>query len=368
MGVRDSPSEGLRMECVGRWLYNLEGIAEGYLRFEDGVLEEVCLGAAPRESTRSVILPAFVNAHTHVGDSIAYPAPKGTVEEIVGPPDGYKHRVLKASPRDEKVSSMRTSIRTMGSTGTAAFIDFREEGVEGVKMVAEALDEGSPRAVVLGRPVGDGVLVNEMDALLKHCQGLGLSAVRDWPLDSLTKMCRITKSQGKLFALHASEALHEDLDRVLALHPDFLVHMTAATDRDLRRCAETDVPVVVCPRSNEFFGIRPDIPRMLRAGLTVALGTDNCMICSPDMLAELQAAYRLSIPKGGLTPAQTVQLATFGGRKVLNAEGKITTEIGVSDDLVAVDVGGADPLLEVVTTARSGDISAVIRGGRLRRP
>jgi len=356
------------MEYIGRWLYTPDGAEEGYLRLKAGVVEEVCLGKAPNESTRAVVLPAFVNAHTHIGDSVAYPAPKGTVEEIVGPPDGYKHRVLKSSPRDAKVSSMRSSLSIMSSTGTTAFIDFREEGVEGVRMVSEALDSDSPRGVVLGRPVGDGLLEMELDALLKNCHGLGLSAVRDWPLDSLAKMCRMAKSQRKLVALHASEALHESLDRVLALGPDFLVHMTAATDQDLRACAGKGVPVVVCPRSNEFFGIRPDIPKMLKAGLTVALGTDNCMICRPDMLSEMQAAYRLSMPKGGLTPAQTVHLATLGGRKVLNAEGKITTEIGVSDDLVAVDVGGADPLLEVVTTARPADISAVVRGGRLRRP
>ena len=40
------------------------------------------------------ICPAFFNAHTHLGDTVAmdYPA-QGSLEELVTPPDGIKHRL-----------------------------------------------------------------------------------------------------------------------------------------------------------------------------------------------------------------------------------------------------------------------------------
>src|SRR5207249_9142245 len=66
-------------------------------------------------------------------------------------------------------------------------------------------------------------------------------------------------------SLHdALPILREEIDAVLDLSPAFLVHMLHATDADLERCADAHVPIVVCPRSNAFFGMTPDIPGMLR--------------------------------------------------------------------------------------------------------
>jgi len=143
--------------------------------------------------------------------------------------------------------------------------------------------------------------------------------------------------------------------------------MTAATDEDLGRCVEADVPIVICPSSNAFFGISLDIPRLLRLGATVALGTDNAMICRPDMLSETKVAFGLSRRFGGISAAEAICLATLSGRKVLNAKGKITTELSVSDDLVAVEVEGVDPLLELVSSAETTSVSVVTHQGKVWR-
>ena len=208
----------------------------------------------------------------------------------------------------------------------------------------------------------------ELDSILGSCDGMGMSAVRDWPFDLLKRISRRTKAAGKVFSVHASEAIHEDIDMVLDLKPDFLVHMVKATDSDLVRCADAEIPVVVCPRSNEFFGLEPDVARLKRAGLQVALGTDNGMIARPDMLEELKAAFRVGKRKGGISPLEAVSLATFGGRKVLNATAKITSEIGTKSDLSVLAVAGDDPLSEMVTTASSGNLQAIVRGGKVWRP
>jgi cytosine/adenosine deaminase-related metal-dependent hydrolase len=358
----------MKPKYVGRWLYTPEGAVPGYLKVVDGQVLEVCEGAAPSEATKAVVLPAFVNSHTHIVDSVAFPAPKGTVEQLVGPPDGYKHKVLRSVTVEDKIRATRTALDEMTKTGTRAFVDFREEGLEGVEILRRSLNEGSATPMILGRPKRPDTSKAELQELLSQCDGLGMSAARDWPRGVLEDSSREAYLAGKAFALHASETAREDIDHILALKPSFLVHMTAASGSDYSACADHNVPVVVCPRSNEFFGLVPDISRMIRAGVHVALGTDNGMISRPDMVEEIKAAYRISAARGGLTPAQIVYLATYAGRKVLNAKVKITTEIEESADLVVVDVRGEDPLREVVTSARSDDISAVVSGGMLRRP
>ncbi|MFW6190158.1 MAG: SHOCT-like domain-containing protein, partial [Candidatus Bipolaricaulota bacterium] len=97
---------------------------------EDG--EIAAVEEAATDST-DIVLPAFVNAHTHIGDSIAKEAGGGlSLDDLVAPPDGLKHRLLRQASREEKVTAMARSLRFMEDTGTAAFLEFREGGVAGV--------------------------------------------------------------------------------------------------------------------------------------------------------------------------------------------------------------------------------------------
>lgn len=357
----------MRKECLGRWLFTGDGPVEGYVVADGDEVVEVCTGAAPPHSSRAIVLPAFVNAHTHIGDSFAYPAPKGSVEEIVAPPNGYKHRMLRTASRHQKSSAMREAVSLMARTGTSAFIDFREEGRDGIQMALESAKDLPVDAVLLGRPTHSNASYDALDEFVSLCDGFGMSSLRDWPRDLLERASKAAKSRGRLFGIHASEVVREDVDAVLDLKPDFIVHMTAASDDDLVAVAEAHVPVVVCPRSNEFFGMDPRIPRLLGAGVEVALGTDNGMICRPDMLEEVRAAFRMSQSEGRLAPTDAIRLATFSGRKVLNALRDITTEIRHTDDLVVVGVQGDDPLGDVLSADGSARVEAVSRGGRLRR-
>ena len=357
----------MRDEYLGRWLYKGEGVSPGFLRIHEDVVEEVCYGVPPGDTRPSMVMPGFVNSHTHVGDTFAYPAPKGAVEDIVGP-GGYKHRMLAEASASQKVAGMQASLEIMFNTGTCAFMDFREEGREGVDCLLSAL-EGSPlEAKVLGRPRGMDSAAEDIDSILEIADGLAFSSVSDWPMDVLAKASAKCRSAGKTFSLHASESEREDIDTVLGLRPSFLVHMTSASDDDIAACSEAQVPIVVCPTSNSHFGLAPDIPRMLDAGVEVAIGTDNAMICTPDMTREVRAAFASAIGSRRLSPAEAVSLATLSGRKVLNPKGKITTELSTTDSLVVLDVqGGGDPLLDLVSIASPTRVSAVIHGGKVRR-
>ncbi|HEX9908816.1 MAG TPA: amidohydrolase family protein [Thermoplasmata archaeon] len=354
-------------KSVGSWIFCSDGLKRGYLSVVDESVEEVCLGSPPAGSERGLILPGFANSHTHLGDSCAYPAPKGTVKDLVGPPDGYKHRILKCTSDTDKVLAMRKSLELMSTTGTVAFSDFREEGRAGIRTIRDALDRSELKATILGRPAKEEIAEEEADQILSECDGLGMSAVSDWPmgvLESLSSKCR---AKGKIFALHASEVEREDIDVILSLRPTFLVHMTKASGHDLEACREASVPIVVCPRSYEFFGTRNDIGPKIRSGVTLGLGTDNAMISQPDMIEEMKAAYAASRDSGDVSPSDIANLATFGGRKVLNLDAQITTEITEQKDFVVVRVGDDAPLKQLVTSSKSDDITALVRNGRIWR-
>ncbi len=354
-------------ELLGRWIFTPGGIEKGCLRISEGRVEEVCWGTAPTEAEKALILPGFVNSHVHLGDSIAYPAPKGSVQELVGPPDGYKHRVLTSRSAADKIAAMRAASQFMTASGTTLFCDFREEGVGGVTALRSATKGVPIEMRVLGRPAGRGPDDSEIETLVKECDGIGMSALSDWPYELLTRLSAKARSAGKSFAVHASETKREDIDRILDLKPAFLVHMCSASDDDIAACADAGVPIVVCPRSNAFFGLDPHIPRLLEAGVTVSLGTDNSMISRPDMIHELHAAREACSSAGKVSLADIVNLATFNGRKVLNAMPKITTEISEESNLVAVRTGGDDPLLELATRSSSDGVLGTAKGGEFRR-
>ena len=156
--------------------------------------------------------------------------------------------------------------------------------------------------------------------LLKNSDGIGISSISDWEYPELEKIAQEANRKNKLFAIHGSEAVREDIDSILDLHPDLLVHMIKATKEDLIRVQENDIPVVLCPRSNAFFGLKIDYHLMNQCGLTLLLGTDNAMLQSPDILEEL--CY-LKSKTTEFSLLELLHMITYTPRKVLNEDADI---------------------------------------------
>jgi cytosine/adenosine deaminase-related metal-dependent hydrolase len=122
--------------------------------------------------------------------------------------------------------------------------------------------------------------------------------------------------------------------RSLAVHA---VDLDEEDLSDLRRCGAT---VVLCPRSNLHVGGRlPDLPRLLAAGIPLAVGTDS-LASSPSLqpLAELAALRRAfpEVPAAGLLP-----LAWNGAAVGAPGVGRLTE--GTAPGLLAAPLGGERP-------------------------
>ena len=160
--------------------------------------------------------------------------------------------------------------------------------------------------------------------LLERADGIGVSSLADWPSDALRQVAAHVHRSDVLFALHASEAVREDIDAILLLQPSFLVHLCRATDDDLHAVAAAGVPVVVCPRANAFFGLQPPVERMLELGIPLLLGTDNAMLVSPDIQEEMAYIHE----HFAVSPDNVAAMTAANPRKYLNVRGNIHQRAG----------------------------------------
>ena len=350
-------------------------VVEGYICIRDGVIAEICEEPGRVDAlAHGIILPAFVNAHTHLGDSVLKDPPITDIASLVRPPDGLKHRVLRKTSTHDLVHAMQASICDMVATGTCVFADFRERGLPGVLALMRAIDvasasgcAGAVDAVILGRPGGgkgggeDGVEgdgVDEIDSILGLAGGIGISSTNDYAEGFAAAIAERTRRRGGIFAIHAGELDSTDIRDAIELDPDLLIHLTHASRDDLRGVAEENIPVVVCIRSNLVTRVGiPPVKEMLTQGLLVAAGTDNVMFNSVDIFSEMRFLSSLcQIDEG-----QVLRICTRAGALALGLNCGVI-EPGMDARVTVLDkdsynlTGAKNVLRSVVRRARAGDI------------
>ncbi len=229
------------------------------------------------------------NCHTHVGDAfIKLPSKKFTLEEMVAPPHGYKHRILSKADKREIMEGMKRALRIMEKCHTDVFVDFREGGTEGVELLKKSIGGRKIKAIILSRPSEMKYNEEEMEKLLSISDGIGISAISDWDYEILEAISNHVRERKKIFAMHASEGKREDINAILNLRPHFVVHMCKATEEDIEEVAFKNIGVVICPRANAFFDLTPPLKILMEKGVRTMLGTDNAMIVEPDIMKEME--------------------------------------------------------------------------------
>jgi cytosine/adenosine deaminase-related metal-dependent hydrolase len=309
------------MKYIQGEILTKDGFINGYLECDnDHVSSDIRKGTPPKKPfVQGIILPSCVNAHTHIGDSfirLKHLDLPHDVKELVGPPLGLKHRLLKEATEQEMLEGIQASLSEMIAAGTSWFCDFREEGLIGIYKLKKALKDYAINSMIFSRPSTLHYEKEEINQLLQNSEGIGLSSVSDWDPSEIEKIAQHVRQKKKLLALHASEVERENIDAVLDLHPSLLVHMIAATPADLERVKDAEIPIVVCPRSYLFFGLRSNLDIMKKTGVSLLLGTDNGMINTPDILEEI----RLLQKTGFFSLEELLHTITYTPRKALNLD------------------------------------------------
>ena len=341
-----------------------------------------------------LLIPGLINSHTHIGDSIAKDiALNKNPDSKIHPIFGIKQKILKETEPKKLAYFMRKTVKSMLKKGTTTFVDFREGGLDGVLLMQKALSNTPIRSIILGRieyyqskeqikrntPIPQSYQ-NQIDTLLKNCDGIGISGSNE-NSDSSLKQLSKTK---EIRAIHCAETMQSYLkskqmtkktepERSMFLKPDFLVHMTYASKSDLSLVSKKIRGIVVCPRANASLaeGI-PDIDQMLKLNCNIAIGTDNVMINSPDMFREMDFLWKVTmgIHKKRIDPKKILKMATVNAGKLLGKKIGCIKE-GYLADCIFIKKSNLDlnPLqnshASIVHRANENSIKAVMIGGKI---
>jgi cytosine/adenosine deaminase-related metal-dependent hydrolase len=361
-----------------------------------------------------MVIPGFINAHTHIGDSIGkdFLIDSG-LDERVHPVFGAKRNILQKTRPAHLKMFIRSSAISMMKKGIVAFADFREGGIEGVKLLKAAISDLPIKCVILGRveyyfnPVKKEIIYHEAGIeqkdkklssnllqmasdILKIADGFGISGANENTDETLIQYSKLLQSKNStekkklLSAIHAAESKDTnelsksktgmtEVYRIMQyLKPDILVHMTNADEEDISIVAKKGTGVIVCPRSNGILGVGiPKVARMLKLGCTIGIGTDNVMLNSPDIFKELDYLWKVSraIEPEFISPKEILMMATVNNAKILGLNSGYI-ENGRSADLLFLDKNHIDlypihdPYASIVHRASQDSIKAVMINGK----
>ena len=350
-----------------------------------------------------ILLPGFVNAHTHAAMSllrgIADDMPlERWLSEGVWPVE--KRWISAEMVRD----GTRLAIAEMLLSGCTCFSDqyFFPE------IVAETAVDLHMRAMV-GTPVID--FPTEWASNTAECLSKGAELVHDPYADHpLISSCFVPHSTATVSdeAFTELRVLADQLDRRIQIHLHesaqeienelnsngkrpierlqdlglvnaslMAVHAVHVTDDEIALFADAGVVVAHCPRSNLKLadGIAP-IAAFRNAGVTVALGTDSAASNNVmDMLGEMRTAALLAKAKAqdatAIPAAQALRMATLDGAEALGLADSIgSIEAGKWADLACIDLHYInsqplyDPISQLVYTVQPQQVSDVWVAGK----
>ncbi|WNY28215.1 5'-deoxyadenosine deaminase [Methanimicrococcus stummii] len=361
----------------------------GNVYIQDGIIQEIEELRESEMKSKNWIVPRFVNAHTHIGDTLLKDPPLGSeitpyayrrdLDSLVRPPNGLKHRFLTELDADSAVCSMESAIWEMYQNGISVFADFREGGIDGAAALLEASKNAGRdiHPILFGRPTltspessvsgsaltSSNSFLDEFRDLLEICDGIGVSGANDLDEYVLAKIAAKTQSKRKRLAIHAGEKDRSDIEPALSLDPDLLIHMTNAEKTDLEAVADAGIPIAVCVRSNLVTGVGlPPVLSMLDEGISVCVGTDNVMLNAPDMFEELHFLSKIY----GITDAMLFKMATSNGADALGCRFTGSIEVGKKADMMVLNSKSLnlkhikDPLAGFVRRARADDILGIV--------
>lgn len=358
-------------------------IENGWVEIDDGRV--VALGGphdarstghrAPGTEHSGVILPALVNAHTHLelswmrGQVPPAPTMPQWVEQLMA---------LRRTVGHEPPEPIFEAIQEARAAGTTLFGD-----ITNTLAAYEPLADSDMSAAILRELLGfnttdpDAVVRGAREALdaLTPIAGLRTSIVPHAPYSVAPALLRAIASaaEGAPISIHLGESAEEIeflrtgegawknlLTRLDAWTDDWrppgtgpieymaahrllnerllAVHCVRLTDEELGMLAAAGATVVTCPRSNRWVGAGlPPIERFYGSGVRVAVGTDSlASVEDLNIFSELKLMRELapSVPAG-----QILASATKHGADALGFGDELgTIEAGKRAELIAVSV------------------------------
>lgn len=351
-------AECLRIRC--RWILPIgrPALESGWIGISGGIVTSLGQGIPPGpfiDLEDAIIVPGFVNAHTHlefsnlqspldtsggllawiprvvamrrqrdphtvcdaitkgieeslaagvtaIGDIVTteYPTKKSTDPQIV-----CLQEVLGLSPLSaSRIQTMRTRLASLRSAGYRVGISPHAPYSLSWTNSHSLCTEASKHSMVMAMHLGEGPLEEEFTKTSSGPWKDLLQHYDVWPLDRVVRLGTAAD-----WIMRLSKA-----PRGMIVHGTFLDDVTLGQASRRRKT----LCVVVCPRTTNRLSDRlPPIQRFLAAGLRVAIGTDS-RASNPDL--SILREIELLVSSGLVSPKQAISMATHNGAWALGLE------------------------------------------------
>jgi len=368
-----------------------------------GPAEELPPGWEEGEIIRAegrVALPGLVNIHTHAAMTLF----RGYADDLPLR-QWLEEKIWPVEDRlqwDDIYWGTQLALAEMIRSGTTTFADMYFH----MDAVARAVEEAGMRACLCQGLIAIGGAGNERlrtaESLVRDWHGagdgrittmLGPHAPYTCPPDYLAKVAEVAARLGVGLHIHLAET-RQEVEEIRSVYgsppvahvarlglfelPTLAAHCVHLTEEEIAILAEKKVAVAHCPESNLKLasGVAP-IPALLRAGVTVGVGTDGAASNNNlDLLEEMRTAALLAKGISGdptvLKAEEALAMATINGARALGLEEEIgTLEAGKKADVVLLNIRQPhlqpvnDLVAHVVFAARGGDVDTVIVNGRV---
>lgn len=359
-------------------------------------------GASILDCGDAVVLPGFVNAHTHL--ELTHLAGKIPPSEVASAQDHGSGFVDWLRQLLAEMRNTRDDPDAISASVTAGAALCLQAGVTTVgditrlpRITRPLLRHGRLRVVSFGEVIAIGTLRDALHERLKAaadtaydserlCAAISPHAPYTCDRRALCA-CKETAAQSKMrLCLHLAETVDEetctlngsgplvDYLRSIGVWDDsvkcprlrpveyaealgllgprsLLAHVNYVSDADVERIARAGASVAYCPRTHEAFGHAPHRFReMVAAGINVCVGTDS--LASNPSLSILDELRHLRHGFADVDNHELIQMGTRRGAEALGMSDTIgSLEPGKHADLVVIPLdstGDCDPVENVL--------------------
>ena len=394
-------------------------IREGAVAFDDsgaivavGKADEL-IAANPEAEVigdgNGIVLPGFVNAHTHLTEGLITGMGETAVlwewfERVVNPSGVIITRdEVALGTRLKAVEMLESGIttvndmcchRNLGSLASLGAVDgLSEFGMRGVISFGaedvypdapaadvfmaehEALADRTSSEDLIDFRIGIGTVLGMSDELFERT--IKAAGENGWAVH--THLAEVREEITESTLLHGGSTIQHAERTGLLDHEVIAGHCIWCSETDIGLLASKDVAVAHNPVANMILasGVCP-VPRLLREGVRIGIGTDGAASNdSQDMFGAIKSAALLQkvhhLQAVAMTAPQVLEMATIGGARAIGMDQQIgSLETGKRADVVLLDGNGPelavlhDPFQQIVYGATPRSVAEVWVDGKLR--
>ena len=310
-------------------------------------------GAEEVDCTGKVVLPGFVDSHTHP----VFTAPRlvdfekriagANYEEIAEAGGGIRSSIrgVRDSSVEQLAHHVTSALDQMAKQGTTTVeaksgyglsFDSEMKSLRAIKLAAEQW-QGTVVSTLLGAHVVPPEYRQDPEAYVAIICEQMIPAVADEKLadyvdvfcekgaftsEQSVKILRAAVEHGLKTRVHVCQLTKAELAPFLEFNPDSLDHMDYVRDADLAMLAKSETIATLLPAANYFLGLDrfPPARKLIDSGVAVAVATDYNPGTSPTPSMSFVLSAACTHMK--MSPAEAITAATINGACALNLQHK----------------------------------------------